>query len=69
MSERKAKAMKFRIHFEFPDGTEDSFVVAGETLEEVRKTAGVELFRRVGSVDGGNSWSEEIATDVREVKE
>ena len=48
--------MKFRINFTWPDGTEDSFIVTGETLEECQAKAADELGRRQGS----NPWSEEL---------
>lgn len=31
--------MKFQIHGTLPDGSEDSFVVQGDTIEEVRQQA------------------------------
>ena len=52
--------MKFRIHFEHNDGTEDSFDVEAETLEEVRKQAGVELFKRTHNAIDPVAWSEEL---------
>jgi len=48
--------MKFRIHFEWPDGTEDSLVLSGETIDEIREKARVEIEERSGK----NTWSEEI---------
>ena len=48
--------MKFRIHFEHQDGTEDSIIVEGETIEELREQAGAELTKR----NGENPWSEEV---------
>ena len=48
--------MKFRIHFELPDGSEDSIDIEAETLEEIRKKAGLEVFKRRGT----NPWSEEL---------
>ena len=49
--------MTFRIHFTWPDGTEDSFIVSGETVEEIRALAQAGVAYRNGS----NPWSEEIA--------
>lgn len=48
--------MTFRIHFEHRDGTEDSFVVSGETAQEIREQADLELAKRAGK----NPWSEEV---------
>lgn len=48
--------MRFRIHYELPDGTEDSIIVSGETLQEVRQQAEVEVEVR----NGKNPWSEEL---------
>ena len=33
------KAMRYQIFFEHPDGTEDSFTVSGETIEEIKQKA------------------------------
>ena len=51
--------MKFRIHFEYATGTEDSFDVEAETIEEIRRKAAQELYHRAGSIDVG-AWSEEL---------
>ena len=48
--------MKFNIHFEHPDGTEDHVVVNGNTIGEIQEKAGLELARRRGT----NPWSEEV---------
>jgi len=48
--------MTFRIHFEHQDGTEDSFIVIGETVEEIRVKADAELKKR----GGAHPWSEEL---------
>lgn len=48
--------MTFRIHFTWPDGTEDSVILSGDTVEEIREKAHAEVARRNGS----NPWSEEI---------
>lgn len=31
--------MTFRIHFEYADGTEDSIIVTGDTIEDIRSEA------------------------------
>lgn len=48
--------MKFLIHFERPNGSEDSIVITGATLEEIRRKAEAEIEAR----NGINSWSEEL---------
>src|SRR5882757_4032905 len=58
--ERKREAMKFRIHFEHNDGTEDYFDVSGETLEQVRDIANKELFKRTHNAIAPVAWSEEL---------
>lgn len=47
--------MRFRIHYEV-GGAEDSIVIDGETIEEIRIKAGHELHKRGGI----NPWAEEI---------
>ena len=49
--------MQFRIHYTLQDGTEDSSVVTGETIEEIQLAAQDALVAR-GGVD---PWSEQIA--------
>lgn len=49
--------MQFRIHYTLPDGSEDSSVVAGETIEEIQLAAQDALAAR-GGVD---PWSEQIS--------
>jgi len=49
--------MTFKIHFEYPDGTEDFVVVSGDTVDEIHVKAEAELAKR----GGGNPWSEEIS--------
>lgn len=49
--------MTFKINFEHQDGTEDSFVVSGETLQEIQERADLELAKRMGK----NPWSEELS--------
>lgn len=46
----------YRIHFEHQDGTEDSFVVSGASLDEVRRLANAKL-QQIG---GLNPWAEEV---------
>lgn len=46
--------MKARIHFTYPDGTEDSIVLSGDSFEEIRAQADAELERRSAT----NPWSE-----------
>jgi hypothetical protein len=55
--------MKFRIHFELSDGTEDSIVVCGETVEDIRDKANAEVTKRTPHV--ADAWSEEIREEPR----
>ena len=48
--------MKYRIHFELPDGTEDAIVVEGASADDIRDKATAELIKR----GGRNPWSEEL---------
>lgn len=48
--------MEFRIHFTLPNGTEDSIVVVGETIQDIQQTAIAEVANRGGT----NEWSEQI---------
>lgn len=48
--------MKFRINFEHVDGTEDSFIAEGDTIEDIREQADAGVRNR----NGQNPWSEEI---------
>lgn len=48
--------MKFRIHYQLADGSEDSIVIEGKTHEEIREQADKELEKRGGK----NPWSEEL---------
>ncbi len=48
--------MTYKIHFEHRDGTEDSFTISANTIEEIRTKAKVELEKRGGS----GAWSEEL---------
>jgi hypothetical protein len=47
--------MRFRIHFTVGN-TNDSIVVAGDSIEEIREQAASEIEKRGGS----NPWSEEL---------
>lgn len=49
--------MTARIHFTWPDGTEDSIVLTGDSVEDIRAQADRELERR----NATNPWSELIA--------
>jgi len=51
--------MTFRIHFEYPEGNEDSFDVSGNTIEEVRDKANKELALRTHGEIAPVAWSEE----------
>ena len=53
--------MKFRIHFEHVDGSEDSFVIVGDDLEQLRGEADEGVAKRKGL----NPWSEEIKEATR----
>ncbi len=48
--------MTFKIHFEHADGTEDSVIVEGETIEEIRE----EAEKQIAARNGQNPWSEEL---------
>ncbi len=48
--------MRFRIHFEWPDGTEDSILVSGSSIDELREKATAAVVLR----NGKNAWSEEV---------
>ena len=48
--------MKFRINYTLQGGTEDSFLLDGDSIEEMREMAESELTRR-GGVD---PWSEDL---------
>ncbi len=48
--------MKFRIHYTVKGEFEDSFVVGGETIEEIKAKADAELLKRGGQ----DPWSEEL---------
>ena len=46
--------MNFRIHYALPDGSDDSTVVSGETIEEIQAAAQAAVAERCGS----DPWSE-----------
>jgi hypothetical protein len=48
--------MKFRIHFELPDGTEDAIDIVGATIDIIKEQATYEIEKRKGA----NPWSEEL---------
>lgn len=54
--------MRFKIHFVWPDGTEDDFVVSGDTLAECQKEAEHGLTGRGITSDElrRQAWSEEV---------
>lgn len=73
-AEHGGGGMRFRIHFEHRDGSEDYFDVCGDTLESIRVEAGKELFKRTGSVEPVGCWAEQLSrgaepsTERKEVK-
>lgn len=48
--------MQFKIHFELSDGSDDSIILSGDTVEDIRAVANDEIEKRGGK----NPWSEEI---------
>jgi len=46
--------MKLRIHFTIGEDTEDSIIIKGNTIEEVREKADIEVAKR----NGVDPWSE-----------
>ncbi|UVG34436.1 hypothetical protein SEA_GAZEBO_67 [Microbacterium phage Gazebo] len=46
--------MRYRIHFTLADGTEDSVVISGGSVEAIRDRADEEVARR----GGRDPWSE-----------
>ena len=49
--------MNFRIHYTLPDGSNDSTVVSGETIEEIQAAAQQVVAERCGS----DPWSEPVS--------
>lgn len=45
--------MKYEIHYTSPSGVEDSIIIEGDTIEELRATADSEVEKRGGI----NPWS------------
>ena len=41
--------MTFRIHFQWPDGTEDSILLSGDAIEDVRTQAAAEIIEHPSS--------------------
>ena len=50
--------MKFIIHFQWPNGTDDSICLEGETIAEIQGKAATEMASR--GVNEDTCWSEEI---------
>lgn len=48
--------MMYRIHYTLSDGSEDSFIVSGGSIEGIRNRAEHELAKR----GGAEAWSEEL---------
>lgn len=49
--------MKYRIHYTLPDGSEDSVVIWGDSIEEILGLAAYEVDLRGGT----NPWSEPLS--------
>ena len=50
--------MRFRIHFEHSDATEDSFIVVGKDVESIRILVDSQLAHR--GADVSTAWSEPL---------
>lgn len=51
--------MRFRIHFNLADGSEDSIVLSADSLKDIRRMAVDEMHHRgVNNID--DAWSEEL---------
>lgn len=48
--------MKYRIHYTLADGTEDSIIISGSSVEAIRQRAQQEVDKR----GGRDPWSEEV---------
>lgn len=48
--------MMYRIHYTLSDGSEDSILISGGSIEGIRKRATEELAKRGGT----NPWSEQV---------
>jgi hypothetical protein len=51
--------MQFRVHFQWPDGTDDSIVVSGDDIDTMREHVAREMERR--GVDMDTCWSEDLS--------
>lgn len=49
--------MMYRIHYTLADGSEDSILISGGSIEGIRARAEEELAKRGGT----NPWSEEVS--------
>lgn len=49
--------MMYRIHYTLADGSEDSILISGGSIEGIRKRAAEEVAKRGGT----NPWSEEVS--------
>lgn len=54
--ESNREQLKYRIHFTLGNGVEDSIVIYGETLEEIRDKANEQLSMRSAQ----DAWCEEL---------
>ena len=50
--------MKFIIHFSWPDGTDDSICIEGDTVDDVRERAKAAMLSR--GINESTCWSEEV---------
>lgn len=50
--------MTYRIHYRLSDGSEDSVIIEGETVEDIRAKADIELQKR--GADTSSAWSEAV---------
>jgi len=50
---------RFKINFEYYDGTEDFVIVESDTIESIREKANHEVTKR----DGYNPWSEDLTDE------
>jgi hypothetical protein len=51
--------MYYKIHFKYPDGTDEYFVVIGSLDKEIQEEVQLQLRRR-GIFDHSDCWSEEV---------
>jgi len=52
--------MKFKIHFTRTTGSEDNFILEGETVEEIRENAKAWIKSRGLIWEDAQIWSEEL---------